>query len=1032
MVVTPSRRAKRLIRRLSAWQNDDDILTPATTPLIRYNLLHNSRRCVQISVDLGHPSRYMSKCLSFHHLPNFLRSQLEAQKITDDTSLWTQLRPLLYFIHSQLRSSHQPHGFPTLFRWYSEEKHRSFLFFAFIGIKMPSRVYTACDLLAMRHTPLGTRLFERLCEKLKQDADLGDIVRVPLERSLSLITEDKKNLSSDSDDRSISHRASARQLDGTDSEWKYRGRTDSEHTETQPIAAPTGVVAQKDEGFRRFYKAVVSPTHVRVTAGGRIVPNTRGSLSPTSKWTRERVPADGSSNSRPPSSGQPEHVPCPIPQQAPYGGFTPMLPGFAPGMPGMLPGMTPAMAPGGTPFPIMPMPMGFNMAGGFGMPAPTFNHFSAAKTIPNQSNSSSRSDKHSEAGAVDKAQPVRISPPEQFDQSRPFYYNGQWMMPAGNPYYPYGMFPSPGYPAAPLNGAMPSVLGTAVGPTSQQTGHKYSQPTQPSFPPHAPQAASITASRGSTPLANPPMSSIRPSDITKKQIETLRGSLRYLEDQLQYNKHQIDEKAMERQAQLVRQQIQHFERNLETQLAFEQSNYPKGEKQKTEVHSSSSTGGLQSGTPATSEAESDTRPDETARQDGKVQQQIVQSKPGKTKAPGLGPNVVKSGVSFPKAKFAVDIPREDTERLRKASSLPINAALAPPFQPRMDMRAQASTEHLVPKGGSEGKSFFKNAHPAAGFGVTYDMQAGPSSEPSAPYLVGELAPGVRPEVATDTDYVYGRELTEDELRARHMYWGKTPRHLQKGLPKFDGKDFYPPSPDKSRSAAASASSGIPIRLNPTENVHAEYEKRIPMAETDPFQSLDRSGPMVLRAKLGDITQSESLPRQDHSMLDTTTSDIPRPESCATQVGTSYSEFRKAIDKKVDPLSQSSKGRSSSDEGDDDRNLLFRGRRSMDRAGTKTHNDIWQSMLKKGKSSANVVPGKISSTTAQGVLPNYAGHATASLTPAIANTTVTPREAGTKLGEAVDNGLTHGATEKRGENRPPTDIRLDETMRGVGL
>src|SRR5690606_34520346 len=55
-------------------------------------------------------------------------------------------------------------------------------------------------------------------------------------------------------------------------EWKYRGRDGTGATTAEPIPAPTGAPAQRDEGFQRFYKAVVSPTHVRVTAGGRIVP----------------------------------------------------------------------------------------------------------------------------------------------------------------------------------------------------------------------------------------------------------------------------------------------------------------------------------------------------------------------------------------------------------------------------------------------------------------------------------------------------------------------------------------------------------------------------------------------------------------------------------------------------------------------------------------------------------------------------------------------------------------------------------------
>src|SRR5271170_3533884 len=52
--------------------------------------------------------------------------------------------------------------------------------------------------------------------------------------------------------------------------WHLRGRGSSEQS-SQPLPAPSGDAAQKAENFRKFYQAVRSPTHVRVTAGGRIV-----------------------------------------------------------------------------------------------------------------------------------------------------------------------------------------------------------------------------------------------------------------------------------------------------------------------------------------------------------------------------------------------------------------------------------------------------------------------------------------------------------------------------------------------------------------------------------------------------------------------------------------------------------------------------------------------------------------------------------------------------------------------------------------
>jgi hypothetical protein len=65
------------------------------------------------------------------------------------------------------------------------------------------------------------------------------------------------------------------------------------------------------------------------------------------------------------------------------------------------------------------------------------------------------------------------------------------------------------------------------------------------------------------------------------------------------------------------------------------------------------------------------------------------------------------------------------------------------------------------------------------------------------------------------------------------------------------------------------------------------------------------------------------------------------------------------------------------------------------------------MMKRGTSSGNVVPGTVSSTTAQGVLPHYSGHATASLAPTATNTNSAP-----------------SAVERQIENRPPGDGKLN--------
>jgi hypothetical protein len=86
--------------------------------------------------------------------------------------------------------------------------------------------------------------------------------------------------------------------------------------------------------------------------------------------------------------------------------------------------------------------------------------------------------------------------------------------------------------------------------------------------------------------------------------------------------------------------------------------------------------------------------------------------------------------------------------------------------------------------------------------------------------------------------------------------------------------------------------------------------------------------------------------------------------------------------------------------------------------TKTHNQIWQSMLKKSNTSSNAIPGAISSMTAQGVLPHYSGHATASLTPSAA--TMSTQTANLKTAEVISSETPATTVEKRSENMPPGD------------
>ncbi len=91
-------------------------------------------------------------------------------------------------------------------------------------------------------------------------------------------------------------------------QWQYRRLNGSDRSErserpNEPINAPVGDYAQHAANFQKFYRAVVSPSHVRVTAGGRIVPNVRAPPQPIFVWNKEKFCFDAKHNKSDSSTG---------------------------------------------------------------------------------------------------------------------------------------------------------------------------------------------------------------------------------------------------------------------------------------------------------------------------------------------------------------------------------------------------------------------------------------------------------------------------------------------------------------------------------------------------------------------------------------------------------------------------------------------------------------------------------------------------------------------------------------------------------
>ncbi|KAF9768952.1 hypothetical protein IL306_013685 [Fusarium sp. DS 682] len=775
------------------------------------------------------------------------------------------------------------------------------------------------------------------------------------------------------------HRRPAQQLDGTDSERKYRGRSDSE-VDRAPIVAPADLATQKSEGFQKFYNSVVSPTHVRVTAGGRIVPNTRGPHSPTSKWNRERSEVDGQNQPRNMNGNQPEGS-----------HFAPIVPPHAPGtMPGM------ALRPEGLPY-MPPPPMGYNLA------AVSYNQFPPPgfpMQLPSQAGPYG---KLPDAG-MEQARNIHLSPTEQFDQTRPFLYNGQWWIANGGALYPISMPPQMSFAPPPV----PSPSAPRPSSDFNIAPARYGRPSS-----RQPEPLPLRLQNDRS--ASPPVSSIRPSSITQKQLEVLRSQKRYHEDQLRYNKHQIDARDMDDRLQNICREIEHFERMLATQLEFEARKYPK-------VGSPDGPPSNSSNDYANSNSESD---GPNAINSG--HRSGFESQPQTYKTDTRSVSVhsqLKPTAPVTSARDLSNAAKNDDVQQRKPSSLPITAALAPVFQPRSDQGTSAIAadeldevdeaaqlrqyERLYKK--AEGwRTFFRNKLEA-------DKNMGP------PYLIGKLKPGVQPENARDTDYVYDRELTADEERARVMYWGRAPFIFENGLPLYDGKNFYPPCVIKEEPTSAGESA-------PQNASEPNESKTLPVKpnEADPFHAVSETARSSARCGFDDATRSESLRRTDDSLEASSSSEVPRSESHVSHSRSRYLEFRRVINERTRNSSEKYRAKVSDDSGDEDGNLIFKGRR-VDRDASKYPKDIWSTMRKNGKTSANVVAGQVSPMTAQGVLPHYAGHATASLTPAV---TANSRGHSAKLGDLNDSPTANISVGRREENRRPLEL-LDEQLRSVSL
>ncbi|KAI0205755.1 hypothetical protein F4808DRAFT_472389 [Astrocystis sublimbata] len=1011
---------RKLYTKLKHFQADDAPIPNPTLLEIKFYLKTN-HRCRSIFVDNDTPFSSQPPATPSEHVSRFITSQLEAQRIADVDRQSVQLSTVLVVLSDYLATNPiQTASIPTLFFWRGTSQRRTFYLFAYLSQSMEARTYTAAELLSFRRSQ-SSDASSGMLAKLKADPEFGEVISKDKVNEARGARKVKGESSSTNESDEVVYRSKtihrqSSQLDqpGVNTQWKYRGRTGSEMNFTDPLPAPTGLDKQSSEGFQRFFKAVVSPTHVRVTAGGRIVPNTRNSVSPTSKWDRERLPNDAQESVEPTketkvaplfaqTSNQMPMAPMvgPVyqPQPVVYQQMGVPIPFYQPVQPMQ---------------PMQPMQPGFPYPYGLThLPSPMSNtQYMQMLEGEQRAQVIGARSKQNDGENNDKSRraPITLSPPEQFDHTRPFYFNGQLVVPhngmgAGtvpqslhhNQFFASGGMQAAAHPDSRMvaanhpNANTPNAAGPNV-PRPQPPAQ--TQPRAPERSP-APQPVFTPAAAPSGPM--PPMSSIRPSEITKKQLENLRLSLKYWTSQLQFNRHQIDEPWVFAQANRVRDDIVQFEYNYQMQIRYEMECYPNMEpvpshitelslpintpSRPTSIRNTQASGSSQHGSKRSNGQASNSKPFQP-HQGGAGHR--ANSKLNRA-AVGINSNVSDNSTAHIDALEAAVIRKlssPDATPQEKEMLEAITRPLNPKYDARYQAAKQSSSDHSSSKESTRpivlGDNQQKLGH--------IQSSALPNGL-AMPYLVGNCPPGVDP--WTTREFVYARELTVAEREARDTYWGGKPQRKGTGLPKFDGKDFYPASPRKTTTVdqGAQTNPGVDkgIQTNPSVDkgfqakpTGMDYMTELKRSEVDPFRSSRDSNSVRSHGSSRKFSKAIPIVAPPDMVKKT-------DESAAKEPG-----------KKSPPLS----------------------RRAVERSSVKSGQDLWQSMLKKGSTSATALPSAISSTTATGYLPHYAGNAIASFGPTMSNNSAArvPPNVDDKLVE-LDGPRT--AMERTGENVPPS-------------
>ncbi|KFY40449.1 hypothetical protein V494_03501 [Pseudogymnoascus sp. VKM F-4513 (FW-928)] len=669
----------------------------------------------------------------------------------------------------------------------------------------------------------------------------------------------RHKISLESDEEEIVYRGHPIRHSLKETQWQFKRRDDSDRS-SQPLSAPSGYHAQKAENFQKFYRAVVSPTHVRVTAGGRIVPNIRAPPQPVFVWNRDKFFFEAKQDKK-------------------VAGTEDWQEGAAlrPSDPNQLPINNPttnANIATAQPSHSLEKPLSSGT-----LQPPTIAEPQPPVPVPTLPNGS---DHNNLAGP----QPIKLSPPGQFDMTKPFMVNGQmvyplpsdFQIPPGVPVIPFNMLGN----TPPLQNLQPSQYPQiplhhgAFNSTEPSLGHaqpiSYNNPL--STPPVVQNISHVvphSKSGNSRLVGIPQLPSLdqppyNQPGYVKQKIKSLQDEIKKFDHQLDHNKHQIDEVHVKKQRFYVESQIQ----TLEASLALLPS-------EDSDSHFNHSFPGAHprllaagpSGHPlipswVAAPAYNHSRGFDGVYEQGPAHQlqapRVNRSEPfhnhipvpvsktsvAKSSQPGrtrLSLSAAKAAPFKPRAQQIVQAPDVQPPAVRQPAMQPHTASrdaaeintvmpdeiIGSPAEHGQDIESRLrgtgnawvgpkdGDSHLmssnttlvekIPTPESLGTQSYDGRHLTSagqlqGNGSTQlatdipTLASASHHTPGIPYLTGFPPPGVPWKDARSHELMYTRPLTPEEVRARHLYWGNASKESLKGLPKFDGQDFYPPSPHK--------------------------------------------------------------------------------------------------------------------------------------------------------------------------------------------------------------------------------------------